>query len=178
VHGATRVGRALVAATARHGLDRDAVKVAILRSLFRGFPAARLDEEGHAYAATLAPGLRTALRDRLEWHRDQGHRLAIVSASLGAYLRPFGEQLGVDTVIAVELERDGSGALTGEIVGLNVRGAEKLERLRAWVDGHDVELWAYGDSRGDLELLLAADHPTWVGRRRSPTTFFRRQPSP
>jgi phosphoserine phosphatase len=27
------------------------------------------------------------------------------------------------------------------------------------------ELWAYGDSAGDEELLALADHPTWVGRR-------------
>jgi phosphatidylglycerophosphatase C len=159
------VARALVAASARQGLVRDRVKVAVLRALFRGFPVERLETEGRAYAATLARGVRPALHERLRWHRDQGHRVAIISASLGAYLRPFGEQLGVDTVIAVELEDDGAGSLTGDIVGVNVRGAEKLDRLRRWLDGVDVELWAYGDSRGDLELLLAADHPTWVGRR-------------
>ena len=26
----------------------------------------------------------------------------------------------------------------------------------------DAELWAYGDSAGDAELLSAADHPVWV----------------
>jgi phosphoserine phosphatase len=46
-------------------------------------------------------------------------------------------------------------------------------RLQAWLDarfgpGADVELWAYGDSPGDAELLAMADHPTWVGRRALP----------
>jgi phosphatidylglycerophosphatase C len=54
--------------------------------------------------------------------------------------------------------------------GLNNRGPEKVARLQAWLDarfgsGADVELWAYGDSPGDAELLAMADHPTWIGRR-------------
>ena len=28
-----------------------------------------------------------------------------------------------------------------------------------------VELWAYGDSAGDRELLADADHPHKIGRR-------------
>ncbi len=47
-----------------------------------------------------------------------------------------------------------------------------MARLREWLHGTfgpgtAVELWAYGDSSGDEELLTAADHPTWVGRRAS-----------
>jgi phosphoserine phosphatase len=33
------------------------------------------------------------------------------------------------------------------------------------VGGAATELWAYGDSAGDRELLAMADHPTRVGRR-------------
>ena len=49
----------------------------------------------------------------------------------------------------------------------NCRGPEKARRLLAWLDanhgGRDaVELWAYGDSPGDRELLAAADKPVWV----------------
>ena len=31
--------------------------------------------------------------------------------------------------------------------------------------GGDYELWAYGDSAGDRELLAMADHPTLLTRR-------------
>ena len=34
-----------------------------------------------------------------------------------------------------------------------------MRRLQAWLGGGAVELWAYGDSAGDDELLAAADHP-------------------
>ena len=40
--------------------------------------------------------------------------------------------------------------------------------MREWLDGArlaDAELWAYGDSPGDAELLAAADHPVRVDVR-------------
>jgi HAD superfamily phosphoserine phosphatase-like hydrolase len=109
--------------------------------------------------------------ERLRWHQGEGHAVVIVSASLGVYLRPLAERLGIDAALAVELVSDADGLLTGEVVGqLNTRGPEKLARLRSWTDqrlgpAQPYELWAYGDSAGDDVLLAGADHPTWVGRR-------------
>lgn len=166
--GRWAIVRAAVAARGARG--RDAFKVALVGRLFRGWPAARLDELGRAYVPTLLAALRAESRDRLEWHRRQGHAVVIVSASLGAYLRPLADRLGIDDALAVELVADAAGTLTGEVVGgLNNRGPEKVARLEAWLDarfgpGADVELWAYGDSSGDAELLAIADHPIWVGR--------------
>jgi phosphatidylglycerophosphatase C len=55
------------------------------------------------------------------------------------------------------------GRLTGELAGANVRHDEKVRRLEAWL-GKDqaIELWAYGDSGGDRELLARADHAVRV----------------
>jgi phosphatidylglycerophosphatase C len=159
------------ALAARGARGRDAFKVALVGRLFRGWPAERLEILGHAYMPTLLGALRPGSRERLEGHRRRGHAVVIVSASLGAYLRPLADKLGIDDALAVELVADGAGTLTGEVVGgLNNRGPEKAARLQAWLDarfgpGTDVELWAYGDSSGDAELLALADHPTWVGRR-------------
>jgi phosphatidylglycerophosphatase C len=161
--------RAAIAARGARG--RDAFKVALVGRLFRGWPAARLDALGRAYVPKLLDALCAASRERVEWHRRRGHAVVIVSASLGAYLRPLADRLGIDDALAVELVADAGGTLTGEVVGgLNNRGPEKVARLQAWLDarfgpGADVELWAYGDSAGDAELLSIADHPTWLGRR-------------
>jgi phosphatidylglycerophosphatase C len=166
--GHLAIVRAAVAARGARG--RDAFKVALVGRLFRGWPAARLDALGREYVPTLLRALRAESRERLEWHRRRGHAVVIVSASLGAYLRPLADRLGIDDALAVELVADAAGTLTGEVVGgLNNRGPEKVTRLRAWVDarfgpGAEVELWAYGDSAGDAELLAIADHPTWIGR--------------
>jgi phosphatidylglycerophosphatase C len=159
------------AAAARTTRDRDALKLACLQALFRGWPRARFDELGAAYAARLPALLRPAMLDRLRWHQAEGHAVVIVSASLGTYLRPLAEELRIDEALGVELVAAADGTLTGEVIGgANCRGAGKVARLRGWLDGTygpgaEVELWAYGDSSGDEELLAAADHPTWVGRR-------------
>jgi phosphatidylglycerophosphatase C len=170
----TRGTARVVAAAGRAALgsrDRDKLKVAAVGRLYRGWPAARLDGLGRDYLPTLVEALRPEMLERLAWHRAEGHAVVIVSASLGAYLRPLADHLGIDAVLAVELVTGADGVLTGEVVGqANTRGPQKVARLRAWVDeryGPDTafELWAYGDSAGDEELLALADHPTWVGRR-------------
>ncbi|HEX6236923.1 MAG TPA: HAD family hydrolase [Acidimicrobiales bacterium] len=171
--GGHRVARA-VAAAARRTRDRDVLKVAAIDQLFRGWPAERLEQLGAAYAAELHRGLRPEVLDRLRWHQASDHAVLLVSASLGAYLRPLAQDLGIDAVLAVELAVNGDGVLTGGVVGgANTRGPEKAARLLSWTAGRfgpdtDVELWAYGDSPGDAELLTLADHPSWVGRRRVP----------
>jgi HAD superfamily hydrolase (TIGR01490 family) len=99
--------------------------------------------------------------ERLAWHRAEGHRIVIVSASLDSYLVPLAPRLGVDDVLSCSLGAD-AGVLDGTLVGGNVRGPEKVRRLQQWLDGEAVELWAYGDSAGDDELLALADHPTRI----------------
>jgi hypothetical protein len=79
--------------------------------------------------------------------------------------------LGVDGVLATRLAVSG-GILTGRYEGKNCRGSEKYARLNAWLRINGLsggglpqpELWAYGNSRGDLRLLDAADHGIDAGR--------------
>ena len=100
--------------------------------------------------------------ERLRWHGGEGHEIVIVSASLDSYLAPLAPRLGVGHVISSSLEVDDHGLVTGRLVGGNVRGPEKASRLQAWLGDGPIELWAYGDSSGDDELLAMADHPTRV----------------
>lgn len=179
VRGTSRV----VLATARAAWrtrERDALKVAAIGHLFRGVPAAELDRQAGAYVSTLLEVLRPEMLDRVRWHQAEGHAVVIVSASLGVYLRPLAQHLGLDAALAVELVTDVDGVLTGEVVDqLNTRGPQKVARLRAWVaerygPASPFELWAYGDSAGDEEMLALADHPTWVGRRAQQPPVVRR----
>ena len=157
------------AARARSGrLDeeihhRDATKEALIHALFHGRPAEWLAEEGRRYATTLGAKLRPEMVEQVRWHRDQGHELVIVSASLTAYLRPFAQSFGFDHVIAVDLDAGPDGELTGSLARPNVRGPEKAVRFREWLAGDAAEMvWAYGNSSGDTELLELADVPVWI----------------
>jgi phosphatidylglycerophosphatase C len=172
--GARSMARAVsrtapVAARARLGRleaelhHRDATKEALLRQLCAGRRSDWLADEARSFASTLAGRLRPTMVEQVAWHRAQGHELVIVSAGLSAYLEPFAEEHGFDHVIAVDLTSDHEGILTGDLTGPNVRGPEKVVRLRAWLgDETPAMLWAYGNSSGDRELLAMADVPVWV----------------
>lgn len=168
--GRRRVVTALAAQVRRIRSDQDAAKLDVLRRLTAGVDVEHLEALGRDYAVGLHHRLRGDSMARVRWHRSRGHRLVIVSASLGAYLRPFGDTLGFDQVMAVELEADDKGRLTGLVDGgVNTRGPEKARRMRAWLSAeYDVpdlpEIWAYGDTSGDDDLLAMADHPTRVTR--------------
>jgi phosphatidylglycerophosphatase C len=148
----------------RHA-GRDGAKAALLSRVLVGLDAGTVEADGRAYAPGLVRRIRPAMLERIRWHRDEGHRLILVSASLAAYLEPFGAAVGFDEVIATRLEVGTGGRLTGRLLGANVRGEEKAVRLRAALGDDDFELWAYGDSAGDTEMLAMADHPLRVGRR-------------
>lgn len=141
---------------------RDQAKAALLARALAGVDAERARQVGVRFGATLAGRVKPPLLERITWHRAQGHRLILVSASLDLYLDEFGRRTGFDRVIATRLATsvDGPGAvLTGALLGANVRAGEKETRLRAELGPGPVELWAYGDSAGDREMLAMADHP-------------------
>lgn len=155
-----------VASHGRSEWGRDAVKAEVLRRIFTGYDAERLDKLGRAFAFDIMRRhLRAQTVDCVDWHRTQGHRLVIVSASLGVYVRPIAERMRFDAVLASELEVGIDGRLTGRLAGANVRGAEKARRLDAWLDGEPAYVWAYGDSSGDRELWDRADRPVRVTKR-------------
>jgi phosphatidylglycerophosphatase C len=145
---------------------RDATKAALLARLLEGHPWVDLEAKGLAYSAELEGRIRPVMARRIDWHRQAGHRLVIVSAALAVYLEPLGRRMGFDGVLATGLEVGPDGLLTGRLQGPNVRRAEKAVRLRDWlsveVGPQPWELWAYGDSTGDRELLAMADHPLRV----------------
>lgn len=142
---------------------RDASKAVLLDRLLAGRSQEWFTEQGQRYATLLDRRLRPDVLARVKWHRGQGHELLIVSASLRTYLDHVAAAHRFDQVIAVEMQVT-NGVLSGDLVGPNVRGPEKAIRLRSWIgdDLDQVQLWAYGNSSGDRELLAMADHPTWV----------------
>jgi phosphatidylglycerophosphatase C len=176
VLGRARLARVLsttapaMAQAYRHS-GRDGAKVALLGRALAGLDASEVARAGEGFGAVLARRIRRPMRERLAWHDDRGHTRILVSASLAVYLEPFGRLTGFDHVIATALEVDETGQLTGRLEGRNVRAQQKALRLAA-VLPTPVELWAYGDSAGDREMLAMADHPVLVSwrRRLSPPT--------
>ena len=77
----------------------------------------------------------------------------------------MGDLLEADAVLCTELETS-DGVYTGRLVGPNCRAAHKETRIRQWCSESGVDLdaihYAYGDSRGDTEMMALASHPIFV----------------
>jgi phosphatidylglycerophosphatase C len=154
--------------------DRDALKAASAHATFRGLPLAAVEADAARFAREVhEQRVRHDVAGLLRRHVDAGETVLLVSASFEVYLRPLADLLGAHHVLAVGLEVDDTGTLTGRLDGANCRGPEKVVRLHDWLDLHAggrdaVHVTAYGDSRGDRELLADADEAHWVGRRGAP----------
>jgi phosphatidylglycerophosphatase C len=161
----TLVGHPVRLARALVRRDRDSLKE-LACSALRGRDATQLGRLGEEFASEfVAPRLRPDTTARLRRHQELGHTVILASASLEQYLLPLGEALEVDAVVCTRLERDAAGRLTGRLDGANCRAAEKARRVHEWLASaglEDAELWAYGDSSGDDELLATAEHPARV----------------
>lgn len=118
----------------------------------------------HELPRLLLQRLRPEAVARLRWHRQQGHRLVIVSASPRDLICSVARELQSE-LIATETSRLDNGPLDSslQLSSANCKGVEKVRRLEAWLGQPlvEVELHAYGDSQGDRELLQAATHPHW-----------------
>ena len=155
------------------GTAADRAKEALFTRLLAGLPADEFEKRSMAFAEDhVRRHLRRDARARLDWHLAQGHQVVVVSASPESYVGPAAELVGAQGVLATRLEVDASGRLTGRYEGKNCRGTEKYTRLMGWLRSNGLlgagtpqpVLWAYGNSRGDLRLLDAADHPVDAGR--------------
>lgn len=141
-------------------LSRGAIKGRVVAAFFTGMEVARYHELCALFAASAYPliGREDAL-ERLRSHAGAGDTVAFVSASLEDYLAPWAAALGVEAVLATGLD-SADGRLTGRLRGRNCWGPEKLSRVRAaWPAARLAA--AYGDSRGDREMLAAAAAPAY-----------------
>ena len=141
----------------------DYVRFAVEALRTRG-PAAY--EEAHArfMREWIAPALRPAALDLVRGHQQQGDTVAIVTATNELVTRPIAAAFGVPELIAVELQRDASGWINGEIAGVPSMREGKVVRVTQWLESRgldwlDVETTFYSDSMNDLPLLERVEHP-------------------
>lgn len=90
--------------------------------------------------------------------------MLIITATNEFVTRPIAESFGVQQLIAVELERDAGGWITGEIRGTPSFREGKVLRFGEWLAArglkrHEAEVTFYSDSVNDLPLMDNADCP-------------------
>ena len=97
-------------------------------------------------------------------HQRAGDTVMIVTATNEFVTRPIAQAFGVSELIAVELDRNAHGWITGEIKGTPSFREGKVTRVEQWLalkglGWADVEMTFYSDSMNDLPLLEKAQHP-------------------
>jgi HAD superfamily hydrolase (TIGR01490 family) len=103
-------------------------------------------------------------RELVRSHQAQGRRCAIVTATNRFVTEPFAEALGVDALLATELETAG-GRPTGRPAGTPCFQEGKIAHVEAWLKGFDGRLGEcafYTDSFNDLPLLNKVGAPAAV----------------
>lgn len=112
----------------------------------------------------IRPNLLPQARALIEQHRAAGDQIIIITATNEFVTRPIAEAFGVQELIAIELERDAAGWITGEIRGIPSFREGKVRRLEQWLTTHGLD-WSqtdmtfYSDSTNDLPLLEKAHVP-------------------
>jgi HAD superfamily hydrolase (TIGR01490 family) len=112
----------------------------------------------------IEPALKPQALDLVRQHRDAGHQVLIVTATNDFVTGPIAQRFGVQELIAVQLARDPSGGVTGEIMGTPSVREGKVVRMNEWLAARslnwaDVETTFYSDSMNDVALLEKVTHP-------------------
>lgn len=126
---------------------------------FKGMPLAEFNALCEDFCQSKMQALFRSDAERcIKEHLRKGCQTVIVSASIDNWVQPFARNLGVEYVIGTQVELTSDKRLTGCFATPNCYGWEKVRRLqRLFPDKNNYYLIAYGDSRGDYELLSYAD---------------------
>ena len=136
-------------------------KQQIFAHLFAGMRIEKFDALCHGFAEEnqhlLRPKGITLMHEALV----AGAQVFIVSASIDNWVRPFFDirNLKGVQVLGTQIEVE-DGKLTGRFKSNNCYGKEKVHRIAEVLksfERSEYEIEAFGDSRGDKEMLAFAD---------------------
>ncbi|MDB4655244.1 HAD-IB family hydrolase [Flavobacteriales bacterium] len=134
-------------------------KVKALRSFYKGWSEEQMNDARKRFTSEIIPSiLFPKAIEKIAWHKEQGHRIIVVTASCGAWLGDWTKQMNLE-ILCTEMELK-NGAYTGELSKPNCRGKEKVNRIKQHLRLEDYsEVYAYGNDHGDNQMLAIADHP-------------------
>ena len=140
-------------------------KEKLFSCFFKGMNYSVFCKYGVEFSSVLERKTNPISLGQLHHHVKKGSKVYIISASMAEWIRPWAKAYGVTDVIGTKPEVDAVGYLTGHFCTKNCFGAEKVRRfLEIEPNRSSYCLVAYGDSRGDKEILAFADEGYFVGR--------------
>ena len=101
-------------------------------------------------------------KECLKWHKEKGHRLVLISATLAPLAEIIGKELGMDQIYASGPEKR-SGLLSGSEVGWLVprrKGKVSIVQKDAEKNGHNLsDCYGYGNTMADSWFMRITGNP-------------------
>lgn len=94
--------------------------------------------------------------------RDEGCVTLLISATFYDIALAASKVLGVDGLVATDMERDETGHYTGNVAGNVIAGQNKIQAVTQWADEHIgpgkwVIAYSYADHHTDEDLLSVSE---------------------
>jgi len=103
-------------------------------------------------------------RDKIRWHRQQGHNVFFISGSPQFLVKRMAEKYKATDFRGTEYVTDEEGRFTG-IVKQMWDADSKDKAIKDLVDKYNIDLsesYAYGDTNGDMSMLSQVGHPVAI----------------
>lgn len=116
-----------------------------------------------ALHTVVTPTIYSEARELIRYHQSAGHDVIIISASATQLVSLIAKELGIDDIVATELEIV-DGKFTGEFLTY-LKGPAKAAAMKEIVTrrGYDLSAsYAYSDSATDIPMLELVGHPVAV----------------
>ena len=134
-------------------------KERIFSWFFKGMEYNAFAELGQRFSERANSIFRESTIELVNKHMKEGTAVYVISASIEEWVRPVCSKLGLANVLGTKIDVDDHGLLTGRFLTANCYGREKVRRLlEVEPQRNEYYLYAYGDSRGDQEILDFADN--------------------
>ena len=119
----------------------------------------------HLAEHVLRPKISQRAWDQLKWHREQGHRLILVTATVAPMAEAMARVLNMDAVYGCGPSKR-SGRLSGSERGWSVprrKGKIHVVEQDAQENGHDLsQCYGYGNTLADSWFMALCGHPVAV----------------
>ena len=128
-----------------------------LLNFFSEFSKQELELKANEFVTSYKGHLKqSALREIEHLKNNTNNEISIVSASLDIWIKPIADSLGINSITT--LSRFDNNLFSG-IKGENCWGEEKVTRIKKVYELKNYnEIYAYGDSKGDSQMLKIANH--------------------
>ena len=103
----------------------------------------------------------TFTRERIKWHKEQGHIVIAISGSPLELVKEMSEKYHMDDYRGTIYELDENGKYNGEVVPM-WDSDSKQKAINELVEKHDIDLsksYAYGDTSGDYTMFKSVVCP-------------------